>query len=448
MTLKSRLLVGTAAALALGCGAYLSLPSSAAAPSASSKAAAKTGDLALKEAQRGEWSRWRGPNGDGISAEKGLLSEWPEEGPPLAWQASGFGGGRSSVAISGGRIFTMGNKDGKCNVIAADVKDGSILWSTPFSGGDPHCTPTVDGDLVFGLSLEGDLVCCETKTGKLVWQKSMSKDFGGRMHSGWGFSESPLVDGDLLICTPGGDKALLAALNKKTGKVVWQTEVPEKLGDRGGDGAAYSSIVISHAAGVKQYVTLVGRGMVGVDAKTGKLLWHYNEVANGTANIPTPIVQGDYVFCSSGYNDGGTALLKISKNGKELTANEEYYFKSGEMQNHHGGMILLGDYVYMGHGHNNGFPLCVDLKTGKDAWRIEGGAGRGSAAIVYADGHFYFRYEDGIMALIEATPKEYRLKGKFKIKTHNAESWPHPVIAGGKLYLRDQNDLLCYDIKK
>jgi outer membrane protein assembly factor BamB len=405
-------------------------------------------DLAVAEAKKGEWSRWRGPNGDGISAEKGLLTEWPNEGPPLDWQAKGFGSGFSSVAVAGGKIFTLGNKDGKCCLIAASVKDGAVLWTTPFGNGGPNCTPTVDGNLVFGVSHDGDLACCNAKTGKLLWSKNFPRDFGGKMHSGWGYSESPLVDGDRLIVTPGADKALLAALDKKSGKVIWQTEASgQQLGRSGGDGAAYASIVISHAAGVKQYVTLVGRGLVGVDAASGKLLWNYNGVANGTANIPTPIIRGDYVFGSSGYGKG-SALLKIAKSGGKLAAEEEYFLEGNKLQNHHGGMIRLGDYIYMGHGHNEGFPVCIEMATGQDAWRIGRGPGGSSAAIAYADGHLYFRYQDGTMALIEANPKEYVLKGKFKLKTHNGESWPHPVIAGGKLYLRDQDDLLCYDVMK
>jgi outer membrane protein assembly factor BamB len=406
-------------------------------------------DLALAEAERGDWSRWRGPNGDGISQEKGLLTEWTEEGPPVVWHAKGFGKGMSSVAVKGGGIFTLGQVKGKTHLIAARVKTGEIAWSTPIGGGsDPNCTPTVDGDLVFGLTHGGDLACVRIRDGEIVWSKNFEKDFGGKMMSGWGYSESPLVDGDRVIVTPGGKGALLVALDRKTGDKVWESAAPEQFGRKGNDGAGYASIVISHAAGVKQYITLVGRGIVSVDAVSGKFLWSYNDVANGTANIPTPIVTGDHVFCSSGYGDGGTALLKIVKNGDELKAEEEYYFRGNEMQNHHGGMILLGDHVYMGHGHNQGFPLCVDLKTGKDAWREGRGPGSGSAAIAYADGHLYFRYQDAVMALIEANPNEYKLKGKFKIATKHGESWPHPVIAGGKLYLRDQDSLHCYDVKK
>lgn len=424
-------------------GGLALISAQAAAPSTKSQV-----DLAKMEAQKGEWSRWRGPNGDGVSAEKGLLKVWPKDGPPLAWQAKGFGEGHSSVAVAGGKIFTLGRKNGKTEMIAANLKDGSILWSTPFGDGDkPNCTPTVDGNLVFGVSCGGDLACCDTKTGKLLWSKNFPKDFGGKMHSGWGYSESPLVDGDLLIATPGAHKAMLVALDKKTGKVIWQTEASrEQLGRDGGDGAAYASIVISHAAGVKQYVTLVGRGLIGVDAATGELLWNYSPVANGTANIPTPIVSGDYVFGSSGYNKG-SALVKIVKSGDKLEAEEVYFLQGNELQNHHGGMIRLGNHIYLGHGENNGIPVCIDMTTGKVAWRVEKSPGGASAAIAYADGHLYFRYQDATMALIEANPKAYKLKGKFQTKTHNGDGWAHPVIAGGKLYLRDQDDLLCYDVK-
>jgi outer membrane protein assembly factor BamB len=401
-------------------------------------------DLAMVEAQRGNWSRWRGPNNDGISKEQGLLSEWPKSGPPLEWKASGLGGGYASVAVADGKIYTMGSGDGS-TMICRDVKDGSEVWSTSIgAGSSPNCTPTVDGELVFGLTKEGDLGCCRTADGKRLWTKNFGDDFGGEKPH-WGFSESPLIDGELLICTPGSNDAMLAALNKKTGEVVWKTKMPP---DTGHGGAGYASIVIGNCAGVKQYITLTGRGALGVDAKSGEYLWHYEPVANGTANIPTPIVKDDFVFCSSGYGDGGTALLKISKQGKGVKAEEVWWREADKLQNHHGGMILIGDYVYMGHGHDQGFPVCVDFKTGKPKWGPDRGPGGNSAAIAYADGHLYFRYQDATMALIEASSKAYKLKGKFKLATHNDNSWPHPVIAGGKLYLRDQNDLLCYDIKK
>lgn len=406
-------------------------------------------DLAAAEAQRGEWSRWRGPNGDGLSQEKNLLDSWPAEGPPLLWKVKGFGKGYSSLAVKGGGLFTMGKVDGAVHIIAAKASDGGIVWSTPITSGgnDPNCTPTVDGGQVFALANNGVLGCVDLRTGAKQWTVDFKQDLGGDMMSGWGYSESPLVDGNLVICTPGGNQCLLAALDRKTGKPVWKTAVTEPIGNRGKDGAGYASPVISYACGVKQYITLTGRGIVSVEAASGKLLWSYNDVANGTANIPTPLIQDDYVFCSSGYGTG-SALLHIKRDGDKLVAEEKYFLGADKLQNHHGGMILKDGYVYCGHGHNNGFPVCIKLADGEDAWRPGRGAGKESAAIAYADGHLYFRYQDGVMALVEATPKEYILKGSFKIAVKNGNSWPHPVIAGGKLLLRDQNDLVCYDVRK
>ncbi len=414
------------------------------------RAAASQPSLSEKVAQADSvWPQWRGPNRDGISRETGLLDSWPSEGPPVAWKASGLGKGYSSVAVTGNRIYTMGKFGDETRLVALSTDGGSVLWTTPVGGGkEPNCSPTVDGDLVFGISHGGDLLCANAETGREVWRKNFEQDFGGKMMSMWGFSESPTVDGDRLIVTPGAQRAMMAALDKRTGNVIWQAAMPSNVGSAGQDGAGYSSIAISNAGGVKQYVQLVGRGVISVDARTGKMLWGYNRIANGTANVPTPIVTGDFVFCSSGYGDGGAALLRLTGSRTGVNVDEVWYKKSNELQNHHGGMILIGDYVYMGHGHNNGFPVCFDLKSGRDAWRPGRGPGSGSAAVVCADGHLYFRYENGVMALIEATPSEYKLKGEFKIGIKNGQSWAHPVISDGRLYLRDQHEMLCYDIRK
>lgn len=395
-------------------------------------------------AASGDWPQWRGPNRDAVSTETGLLAEWDSSGPPLAWKASGLGRGYSSIALAGGRIYTMGDRGEQQFVIALDAKDGDQVWATPvgkkWNDGGPRCTPTIDGDMVYAITPAGDLVCLDAKTGRGIWTKNFAKDFQGRMMSGWGFCESPLIDGPNLICTPGGDKATIVSLNKKSGKLNWSAAVPDC------GGAAYSSIVVSNGGGVKQFVQLVGRGLAGVAAKDGKFLWMYNRVANGTANIPTPIVKDDYIFCSTGYNTGA-ALLKLERKGTSVAANEVYFLRSDTMQNHHGGMVLIGDYVYCGRGHNNGFPICVELTTGKVAWDKGRGPGSGSAAVVAADGRLYFRYENGVMALIEATPEGYHEKGTFKIPDCHDPSWPHPVVAGGKLYLREQDALLCYSLK-
>jgi outer membrane protein assembly factor BamB len=398
----------------------------------------------------GTWPQWRGPNRDGVSLESGLADNWPESGPPVVWKATELGGGYSSVSIEGDRLFTMGKFGNETKLIAVGLSDGKILWSTRVgTGGDgPNCTPTADGELVYAISFAGDLLCSRADNGEEVWRKNFGADFGGKMMSGWGYSESPLVDGDYLVVTPGAADAMLVALNKKTGETIWKSALPAKPGPAGQDGAGYSSVVVSHGAGLKQYVQLVGRGVIGVDAETGKLLWGYNKIANGTANVPTPIVSGDFVFCSSGYGDGGSALLKIIRSRNQVTAQEIWYKNNKELQNHHGGMVLIGKHVYMGHGHNNGFPICFDMLSGRDMWRPGRGAGGGSAAVVAADGHLYFRYEDGKMALIEATPTKYNLKSSFQIPINHGKSWAHPVVAQGKLFLRDQHEMLCLDVSK
>ncbi len=411
------------------------------------RSAARSKSVQAPDRESG-WYQWRGPNRDGVSNETGLLDLWPEQGPPLAWRTRGLGGGMSSIVIAGDRLFTMGHLRGRCHLICRSLTDGAEIWSTAIGGNTPNCTPTVDPEaqLVFGLTSDGDLVCVAADSGREVWRKNYARDFGGRMMSGWGYSESPLVDGDRLICTPGANDAMLAALDNRTGRTLWTARQPADVGRHGADGAGYSSAVVSHAAGVKQYVQVTGRGLISVAAEDGRTLWTYNRIANNVANIPTPIVQGNFVFASTGYGAGG-ALVKISQQAGNLQANEVYFLDGNTLQNHHGGMILVGDHIYLGHGHNNGFPMCLEWKTGRVAWggRTRG-PGTGSAAIVLADGHLYFRYEDATMALIEARSDSYHLKGAFPLACKNDKSWPHPVVYQGRLYLRDQDELLCYDL--
>ena len=403
----------------------------------------------------GFWPQWRGPQRDGVSTETGLLQSWPAGGPPHLFAATGLGAGFSSISIANGRIFTMGDlRDGQ-HVFGLDEATGKILWSTRIGGrhddeyGGPRATPTLDGDLLYTMDTDGDLVCLETATGKERWRKSLPRDYRAPT-PGWMFAESPLVDGDRVVVAPGTNAAAIVALNKLTGQEVWQAKMP-RFGSNGLDGPEYSSIVISNGGGVKQYVRLLGRGVIGVRASDGVFLWGYARVANNTANIPTPIVKGDFIFTSSGYNAGAALLQLVPDGDGRVTAREKYFLQGGTFQNHHGGMVLVGDYIYAGKGQQNGIPICIELATGRVMW---GGnirnAGQGSAAVLAADGRLYFHYENGVMLLIEATPQSYKEAGSFEIPNYNPAhaSWSHPVIAAGRLYVREQDQLHVYDVTR
>jgi hypothetical protein len=332
----------------------------------------------------------------------------------------------------------MGDGPDSSRLLALDRRDGKQLWAASVGkpGGDypgTRCTPTVADGLVFALGQWGELVCVDAATGKEVWRKSLPDELGGKMMSGWGYSESPWVDGDRVICTPGGSKGTLAALDKKTGSVLWRSA---EFTDR----AAYSSIVPATIGGVRQCVQLTDSSVAGVAVDDGRLLWRALR-RGAIAVIPTPIVKDDLVFLTSGYTIG-CHLFKVSKDGDKFKAGLIYSNK--EIANHHGGMVRVGDYVY-GHADGRGW-VCVELISGKILWRHRG-VGKGS--IVGADGHLYLRSEDsnGTVALVEATPDAYREKGRFdQPERSDKNSWAHPVIAGGRLYLRDQDVLLCYDI--
>ena len=405
----------------------------------------------LERAADGDWAEFHGPMRDSLSAETGLLKQWPEGGPELLWQLTGLGRGFSTVSIADGKIFTMGDRpdgdDESQFVIAYDLATRDELWATrvgaPHNDG-PRCTPTVDGSLLYVLGTDGNLVCLAAATGEVRWQKSLPDDFGGRvMKAVWKFCESPLVDGDRLICTPGGEEATIVALEKTTGELLWTFALPD-IGRGGSDGAGYSSIVAAEIGGVRQYVQLLGRGLVGVEAETGKLLWSYNRIANTTANITMPVVRGNLVFATTSYTTG-SALVRINQEGDGFTAEEIYFLGPREFENHHGGVVLVGNHVYGGHAMNRGAPTCIDLGSGEIVWQ-EDALARGSAAVTYADGHLIFRYDRGLVALVEATPEAFRVKGTFEAFPGEGPAWAHPVVHDRKLYLRHGDVLECYDL--
>jgi outer membrane protein assembly factor BamB len=342
----------------------------------------------------------------------------------------------------------MGNR-GKDEVVwALSEKDGKELWAMrigpayqqrmPQGKEGPACTPTVDGELLYALGLGGELACLQAADGKIVWHKNLAADFGGRAPT-WSYRESPLVDGDKVVCTPGGGAATVVALDKKTGATVWKSQVP------GGPPAAYASAIVIDCAGQRQYVQFTQKGLVAVAAADGKFLWRYDRPANGMGiNITTPLCRGDEVFASSAYGTGG-GLVKLSKDASSGVKAEEVY-SAPRMQNHHGGMILLDGYLYGANGGNEGgFLVCLDFKTGEVLWS-DRKAPKGSLAL--ADGRLYYRTESGTMLLIEPSPKQYVERGRFEQPDRSEQpAWLHPVIANGKLYLRDQDVLLCYDVK-
>ncbi len=397
-------------------------------------------------ARAADWPQWRGPHRDGISPETGLLSAWPKDGPKLLWQVKDIDYGYSTPAVVGERLYLLSNK-GMDNefVQALSVQDGKQVWATRLGKVGPNqgpqypgarSTPTVDGERLYALGSDGDLACLETASGKVQWTKNLRTAFGGQTGQ-WAYAESPLIDGDTLVCTPGGEEATLVALNKKSGDVIWKCAVP------GGDKAAYASVVIVNAAGHKQYVQFLDKGVVGVDAQTGKFLWRYDRTAQRSpANIPTPVAHGDYVYTGTGL--GGAGLVRLRAGGGGVTAEEVYFSK--ELPVAIGGAVYLNGNLYGTTGR--GILVCADFESGKVKWQ---NPSIGEASLCYADGRLYLHSVKGEVALVEATPDSYREKGRFappgQPDRGTSRAWAYPVVANGRLYIRDLGVLWCYDVK-
>jgi outer membrane protein assembly factor BamB len=394
------------------------------------------GTLAGAQTPAGDWPQFRGPSRSGISQETGLLPQWPAAGPSLAWTVKGLGAGYGSMSLSGDHLFVQGLRDEKSIVSALSRADGRALWSKALGAGrtneqghGPRGTPTVDGDRLYVLTEMGDLACLKTD-GTAVWQRNILKEFGGS-NPYWLLSESPLIDGSNVIVSPGGRDAGIVALDKMTGKTVWTSK---GLSDR----AAYSSAILATVGGVRTIMNFTADAAVGVRASDGKLMWRHAGASNNTANIAMPVLAGDRVFFSSAYGAGG-ALLGLRAAGGEVRAQEIYH--TTDMQNHHGGMVVLGGYLY---GYHNSILACIDLATGNTMWRSRG-VGKGS--MVAAEGHLYIVGENREVALVEASPKEFKLKGRFQVGDESAPTWAHPVVAGGRLYIRNQGTVSAYDIR-
>ena len=383
-----------------------------------------------------DWPQWQGPDRDRVSKETGLLKEWPAGGPKVVWTATGLGAGYGSMAVAGTRVFVQGMRGTSSTVIALNRADGKEVWAKALGqprdndrGPGPRGTPTVDGDRLYVLTENGDLACLKTD-GAVVWQRNILKEFGGSQIQ-WLISESPLVDGPHVVVTPGGRGAGMVKLDKMTGKTVWTAK---ELSDTAG----YSSIIAADVQGVRTYMTFTASAGVGVRASDGKVMFRYPKAANQVANIATPIYSNNKVFFTSAYGTGG-GLLDLSAQNGEVVSKEVYFTQN--MKNHHGGVVLVDGYLY---GFSDAILTCLEFATGNQMWR-DRSVGKGT--VTYADGHLYIQGERNAFALAEATSSGYREKGRFDIPDKGLPSWAHPVISDGRLYVRNQDTLLAYDIK-
>ena len=389
----------------------------------------------------GDWPQWRGSNRDGLSRETGLLQAWPSAGPERIWLSRDIGIGYSAPAIAKGMLFILGTTDDKEQLFAKEAKGGKTLWTAALGGiltnnwGDgPRGTATVDGDKVYALGAKGGLICANVGDGKVNWRVEMVKDLGGKVPY-WGYTESVLVDGDHVICTPGGKRGTLAAIDKKTGKVIWRS------GDWT-DGAQYASVVPVELNGQRQFVQLTQKTLAGVSARDGSVLWR-NAWPGRTAVIPTPIVDRNQIYITSGY---GVGCRKITV-GSTNKVTEDYSNKN--MKNHHGGVLLLDGHLY-GYSDGRGW-TCQNLKSGKVVWDSKK---LGKGCVFYADKRLYCLGESsGTVALAGANTAGWKEHGRFKLEPQtelrksSGRIWTHPVVAQGVMYLRDQELLFAFDVK-
>jgi len=391
----------------------------------------------------GHWPQWRGPNRDNVSADSGLLKEWPKDGPPLIWQAEGLGQGIASVSIADGRVFTLGYRDER-EYVTTLSETGKQLWmasigpavaESPLMRWLGQRTPTIDDQRLYAVRSDGDLVCLHVKDGRELWRKSYVADFGAKRHV-WGVCDYPLVDGDKLICSPGGNEATIVALDKKSGEVIWKTVL--------GEPSSYAAPVVTEGGGRRQYVTFLRNGLVSVAADDGRVLWRYDKLAARHANSATPIVRGDLLLAYNGY-DSGRALLKLlpDRQGVKL---RETYFHRGWLSPFQDSTLWVGDQIHT--FSRSGVLEGYDATTGErntPSARVR----LSISSMTFADGHLVLHNSDGVVSLIEPADGDYVEKSRFTLPDHErAMGATNPVVTGGRLWMRDDNRLFCYDVRQ
>jgi outer membrane protein assembly factor BamB len=397
----------------------------------------------VTQAPAADWPQWRGPDRSNVSTESGLLQQWPKDGPSLVWKGAGLGDGVSPVSIGGGRVFTTGYQGDAEYCTALSAKDGKLLWSVQVGPAVREMaimrwlsqrTPTVDGERLYVVTVSGEWVCLTAETGKELWRKHFQKDFEGKRGS-WGFCDYPLVDGDRLIITAGGEKATMVALNKRTGDVVWKCPLP------GGDTFGYAMLVPAEIGGERQYVNHLLKWMIGVSAKDGKLLWKYDGMRTRIAVTHAPVVRGDTIFFASGYG-AGHVLLKITRTGTDWAVEEIYRQRNNSYVPWLGSPTQIDNHIFLNTAQGM---ICLERQTGKPAWEKQ----LGRCVYTVADGRLYIRSQKGTMYLAAADPKEYRSLGEFTPLQGDAKipAWTYPVVANGHLFVRDFDTLLCYDVR-
>jgi len=399
-----------------------------------------------------DWSQWRGQNREGIFKGSGLNLDWAEKKPPLLWVFREAGSGYSSPAVVGNILYLSGAEGDNDFIFALDAQTGNLKWKQKLGeryaqdrGDGPRATVTVDGDKLYLIRGDGQIHCLLATDGTMIWQRDFVKDFNGKIMSQWGYSESPLIDGNLVICTPGGEEGTMVALDKNSGAIIW-------ISKEWTDEAGYSSPIVAVIDGIRQYIQQSAKGVAGIDAKNGKLLWKIEVEGYRTAIIPTPIYKDNIVYVTASYNSSCNAI-KLNKEGEKFET--ELLYSNKNMLNHHGGVVLVNGHIY-GFSEGSGW-TCQDFKTGENVWST-GRTGEvtnfSKGAVLAVNDRLILQEEkSGLLAVIAASSDGWKEFGRLEfpertqMETKDNMVWTHPVIAHGKLYVRDHDLLFCFDLK-